>query len=85
MKVKIVRPTIAQKRQVMPGEVLDVSKEEAVQLIGANKAVIAKEIAVETTSISTAAVESSAIEPAQTVVSVETEEKPARGKKKASA
>lgn len=48
MKVKITRPTIAKKRGAMPGDILDVSKEEAMQLIGANKAVALKESAVET-------------------------------------
>ena len=51
MKVQITRSTISQKKQVLPGEVLDVSKEEAVQLIGAGKAVALKESAVETTLI----------------------------------
>jgi hypothetical protein len=38
MKVKITRATIAQKRQVYPGETLDVRQDEAIQLIGAGKA-----------------------------------------------
>lgn len=48
MRVKIIRPTIAQKRQVMPGDELEVSKEEAQQLILANKAVPVREIPIET-------------------------------------
>lgn len=51
MKVKIIRNTIAQKRQVAPGEILEVSKEEAVQLIGANKAIAMKESVAETTDL----------------------------------
>ena len=50
MKVKIIRATIAQKRQVFPGEELDVSKAEAATLIGAGKAVGLKESGVETTA-----------------------------------
>lgn len=60
MKVKIIRPTIALKRQVYSGDVLEVSKEEAIQLIGANKAVAVKDVAVETTSQPLKEVESSA-------------------------
>ena len=51
MKVQIIRPTISGKKQVLPGDVLEVSKDEAVQLIGAGKAVAFKESAVETTLI----------------------------------
>lgn len=39
MQVKITRATISEKQQVMPGQVLDVSKDEAVALIAAGKAV----------------------------------------------
>ena len=56
MKVKIIRATIAQKRQVMPGDFLDVSQQEAVLLIGAGKAQAVKEAA-ETTSLPTGDVE----------------------------
>lgn len=66
MKVKIIRPTIAQKRQVFPGDVLDVSKDEAVQLIGANKAVPVKETAAETTDAPAANVETTELPAANT-------------------
>ncbi|MBI5933262.1 MAG: hypothetical protein HY867_06105 [Chloroflexi bacterium] len=69
MKVKIIRPTIAQKRQVYPGELLEVSKEEAVQLIGANKAIAVKDSAVETAQTPIVAQEQAAV--------VETEPAPA--------
>jgi hypothetical protein len=63
MKVRIIRPTIAQKRQVYPGDELEVSKEEAVQLIGANKAVAVKTTAVvETADQPLEAVETSVVE-----------------------
>jgi len=76
MKVQIIRPTISQKKQVLPGDVLDVSKDEAVQLIGAGKAVAFKEIAIETTIIPQDVVE-------QTVsVNTETFKATMRGTKK---
>lgn len=49
MKVQITRPTIAKKRGAMPGDILEVSQEEGIQLISAGKAVALKESAVETT------------------------------------
>lgn len=76
MKVQIIRPTISNKKQVLPGDVLDVSKDEAVQLIGAGKAVAFKESAVETTLIPQDVVE-------QTVsVNTETFKTTIRGPKK---
>ena len=76
MKVQIIRPTISGKKQVLPGDVLDVSKDEAVQLIGAGKAVAFKESAVETTLIPQDVVE-------QTVsVNTETYKATMRGTKK---
>ena len=66
MKVKIIRNTIAQKRQVAPGEILEVSKGEAVQLIGANKAIALKESAVETTDAPVAEVETTELPAANT-------------------
>lgn len=66
MKVRIVRLTIAQKRQVYPGEELEVSKEEAIQLIGANKAVVVKESAVvETADQPLKAVETEVVKTAE--------------------
>lgn len=50
MIVRIVRATIALKRQVYPGEILDVSKVEGTQLISAGKAVVVSDAPVETTS-----------------------------------
>lgn len=82
MKVKIIRPTIAQKRQVYAGDVLEVSKEEAVQLIGAGKAIAVKESAVETAEAPAAAKEQETAieaEPAPVVV-----EAPKRKTRKAS-
>ena len=76
MKVQITRPTISQKKQVLPGDVLDVSKDEAVQLIGAGKAVAFKESAVETTLIPQAVVEH------EVSVNTETFEAAKRGPKK---
>lgn len=48
MKVKIIRATVAQKRTVLAGEELDVSKDEAMQLVSAGKALVLKDAAVET-------------------------------------
>ena len=64
MKVKIIRPTIAQKRQVFAGDMLEVSKEEAVQLIGAGKAVgvVDAPAVVETADRPVEAVESAVVE-----------------------
>ena len=76
MKVQIIRPTISQKKQVLPGDVLDVSKDEAVQLIGAGKAVAFKESAVETTLIPQDVVEQAVS------VNTETFEAAKRGPKK---
>jgi hypothetical protein len=67
MKVKIIRPTIAQKRNVTPGEILDVPQHEAVQLIGAGKAVAVKESAVETAERPMDVVETSDAPAAQDV------------------
>lgn len=60
MKVRIIRPTIAQKRQVMPGEELDVSKQEGVQLVSAGKAIPVAEIEMESTSLATEPIETRA-------------------------
>lgn len=83
MIVKIIRPTVAQKRSVMPGDVLEVSKDEGALLISANKAIAVKDSPVETaTVIPQVEVKAPALEPV-----VETEQaQPAksRGKKKAS-
>jgi hypothetical protein len=50
MKIKIIRPTIFRKQQVMPSdEPIEVTKVEAVEIIGAGKAVAVKEAAAETT------------------------------------
>ena len=76
MKVQITRPTISNKKQVLPGDVLDVSKDEAVQLIGAGKAVAFKESAVETTIIPQDVVEQAVS------VNTETFETTKRGTKK---
>lgn len=77
MKVRIIRPTIAQKRQVYAGEELEVSKEEAVQLIGANKAVALKTSAVvETADQPLEAVETEVVETAEVPAA------PKRGKAK---
>jgi hypothetical protein len=76
MKVQIIRPTISRKKLVLPGEVLEVSKDEAVQLIGAGKAVAFKESAVETTLISQDVVEQAVS------VNTETVETTKRGPKK---
>lgn len=51
MKVKIIRPTIALKRQVNEGEILEVTQQEAAELIGARKAVAVKEDAVVETAV----------------------------------
>lgn len=59
MKVKITRLTVAQKRQVYPGDEIEVTKEEAIQLIGAGKAVAVKEAAVETAEMPAVNAESS--------------------------
>lgn len=82
MKVQIIRSTVAQKRSVMPGDVLEVSKDEAVQLIAANKAIALKDSPVETASIPQVQAEAPAPDP---VVEFEQAQpvKP-RGKKKAS-
>lgn len=83
MIVKIIRPTIAQKRQVFAGDVLEVSKDEAVQLIGANKAVAVKDNPVETATLpmaEQAAVVVEQVQPAETPDPV----KPSGKKKKAS-
>lgn len=80
MKVRIIRPTIAQKRQVYAGDVLEVSKDEAVQLIGANKAVAVKESPVETATlpvVEQAAAVVEQVQPAETPGPVKTS-----GKKK---
>jgi uncharacterized protein YggE len=53
MKIKIIRATIAQKQQVYPGQVLDVSKDEAVQIIGAGKAVAVPDVSVPSVSVET--------------------------------
>ena len=85
MKVTIIRPTIALKRQVMPGDQLEVSKEEAVQLIGANKAVAVKERVVETTELPRKAAEAQSLPESESETpETETAEAPKRGKKKAS-
>lgn len=83
MKVKITRPTIAQKRQVYPGDLLEVSKEEAVQLIGAGKAIAVKESAVETAQAPAVAQEQAAVPEEPAPVPVVTEA-PKRKTKKAS-
>lgn len=59
MKVLITRPTIAQKQPVSAGQELDVTQLEALQLIGAGKAVAVKEAAAETTDAPKADVETS--------------------------
>ncbi len=90
MRVKITRPTIAQRRQVLPGEELEVSQQEAIQLIGAHKAIALKAVEVETTDKSLAEAETSAAPivpeaPTAPEMLAEQEVKPApRGKKKAS-
>lgn len=78
MKVRIIRPTIAQKRQVYPGDELEVSKDEAVQLIGAGKAVGVKDASavVETTDQPLEAVETEVVETAEVPAA------PKRGKTK---
>lgn len=81
MKIKIIRATIAQKRQVEPGEELEVSKEEGIQLIGAGKAVALKSSAVETTEAPTYENETTSL-PAVNTETFEPTVK--RGKKKAS-
>ena len=79
MKIEITRPTIAKKRGAMPGDVLEVSLQEGMQLIGAGKAIAVKETVVETTDQPMTDVETSAaVEPAPAVV----DEKPKRGKTK---
>jgi hypothetical protein len=83
MKVKIIRPTIAQKRQVYVGDVLDVSKEEAVQLIGSNKAIAVKESAVETAQAPAVAQEQAAAPEPEPALAV-APEAPKRKTKKAS-
>ena len=83
MKVKITRPTIAQKRQVYPGDLLEVSKEEAVQLIGAGKAIAVKESAVEKAPAPAVAQEQAAVPEEPAPVPVVTEA-PKRKTKKAS-
>lgn len=63
MKVKIIRPTIALKRLVQAGDVLETSKEEAQQLILAGKAVVLRDEApIETADMPTAGVEFAAVE-----------------------
>lgn len=66
MKIRIIRPTIALKRQVSEGEILDVTQQEATELIGARKAVAVKEDAVETAVRSMEQVETSEIPAANT-------------------
>ena len=83
MKVKIIRPTIAQKRQVLAGDMLEVSKEEAVQLIGAGKAVAVKDSAVETAEAPVAMQEQAAAPQPEPAPAVATET-PKRRNKKAS-
>ena len=51
MKVRIIRPTIALKRQVNEGEMIEVSPKEAAELIGAGKAVAVKEDAAVETAV----------------------------------
>jgi hypothetical protein len=67
MKVRIIRPTIAQKRQVLAGEVLDVSNAEGVILIGAGKAAAVKDAAPETATLPRVGVETAAVEPSASI------------------
>ncbi len=83
MKVKIIRSTIAQKRQVFAGDMLEVSKEEAVQLIGAGKAVAVKDSAVETAEAPVVMQEQAAAPQPEPAPAVATET-PKRRNKKAS-
>lgn len=63
MKVKIIRPTIAQKRLVQAGDVLDLAQPEAQQLILAGKAVVLREeTPIETADKPTAGVEFAVVE-----------------------
>ena len=80
MKVQIIRATIAQKRQAMPGDVLEVPQAEGVILIGAGKAVAIKEAA-ETTSLPTGDVEK-AVKPAPPPAPPQRENRVGEGGKK---
>ena len=87
MKIKILRPTIAQHRQVLPGEELEVSREEATQLIGEGKAQLismgearaVKDVAVENTDKPMADVET---EVSVEIAPAKADVKPKRGKPK---
>lgn len=50
MRVRVIEPTIAQKRQVMPGEELDLQRAEAFSLISAGRAIALPDL-VETTDM----------------------------------
>jgi hypothetical protein len=60
MFIKIIRPTIFRKEQVMPSdEPIEVTPQEAVDMIGAGKAVAVKDAEVENTDQPMAEVETS--------------------------
>lgn len=56
MKIEILEPTIAQRRQVMPGDVLDVPKDEALVIVSTGRARLLPEAA-ETATLPTQTVE----------------------------
>lgn len=86
MKVRITRPTIAQKRQVLPGEELDVPQTEGIQLISAGKAIAVPEAEVETMDLPTDEIETreEATHPAVDDLPVEDPKQKPRKKKKVS-